>query len=81
VVRRRVWDVAADILRGSSFFGSWAGIGLSATHRGPVWVPPGFANGFLSLEVDTHLAHKASDACAKQCERSIRWDAPTPAIA
>jgi dTDP-4-dehydrorhamnose 3,5-epimerase len=81
VVKGRVWDVAVDIRRGSPFFGCWAGIELSADNRRQLWIPPGFAHGFLALEDDTHFVYKTTDVYAKQCERSIRWDDPTLAIA
>ncbi len=80
VVKGRVWDVAVDIRRGSPFFGCWAGMELSAANRRQLWIPPGFAHGFLALEDDTHFLYKTTDVYAKQCERSIRWDDPTLAI-
>jgi dTDP-4-dehydrorhamnose 3,5-epimerase len=81
VVKGRIWDVAVDIRRGSAYFGCWAGIELSAANRRQVWIPPGFAHGFLALEDDTHFLYKTTDVYAKECERSIRWDDPTLAIA
>jgi len=81
VVKGRIWDVAVDIRRGSAYFGCWAGMELSAANRRQVWIPPGFAHGFLALEDDTHFLYKTTDVYAKECERSIRWDDPTLSIA
>jgi len=81
VVNGRAWDVAVDIRRNSPHFGRWAGVELSADNHRQLWIPPGFAHGFLALEDDTHFLYKTTDVYAKQCERSIRWDDPTLAIA
>jgi dTDP-4-dehydrorhamnose 3,5-epimerase len=81
VVKGKAWDVAVDIRRGSTTFGCWVGTELSADNRRQLWIPPGFAHGFLALEDDTHFLYKTTDVYAKECERSIRWDDPTLAIA
>jgi dTDP-4-dehydrorhamnose 3,5-epimerase len=81
VVQGRVWDVTVDIRRSSPHFGCWAGIELSAANRRQLWIPPGFAHGFLALDDDTHFLYKTTDVYAKQSERAIRWDDPTLAIA
>lgn len=77
VVRGRVWDVAVDIRVGSPRFGRWVGVELSQANRRQLWVPEGFAHGFLSLEDDTEVLYKTTDFYAKACERAIRWDDPT----
>lgn len=74
VVKGRAFDVAVDIRRGSAHFGRWEGLELSAENRRQLWIPPGFAHGFLALEDDTHFVYKTTDVYAKDCERSIRWD-------
>lgn len=80
VVRGAAFDVAVDIRRGSTTFGQWAGVELSATNRRQLWIPEGFAHGFLALEDDTHFLYKTTDVYAKTCERAIRWDDPAIGI-
>jgi dTDP-4-dehydrorhamnose 3,5-epimerase len=81
VVQGAAWDVAVDIRRGSATFGRWAGVELTADNRRQLWIPPGFAHGFVALVDDTHFLYKTTDVYAKDCERSIRWDDPAIAIA
>jgi dTDP-4-dehydrorhamnose 3,5-epimerase len=81
VTRGRAFDVAVDIRRGSASFGRWLGLELSAENRRQLWIPEGFAHGFLALEDDTHFLYKTTDVYAKDCERAIRWDDPALAIA
>ena len=81
VVRGRVWDVAVDIRRASSTCGTWVGAELSAENGEMLWVPPGFAHGFVALEDDTHLTYKCTAEYHKDSERAIRWDDPDLAIA
>jgi dTDP-4-dehydrorhamnose 3,5-epimerase len=80
VVRGSAWDVAVDIRRGSPAFGRWAGVELTAQNRRQVWIPPGFAHGFVALEDDTHFLYKTTDVYASDCERRIRWDDPAIGI-
>jgi len=80
VVHGRAFDVAVDIRRGSPHFGQWFGSELSAASRRQLWIPPGFAHGFLALEDDTHFLYKTTDVYARECERSIRWDDPAIGI-
>lgn len=80
VVRGRAWDVAVDIRRGSSTFGRWVGVELSADNRRQLWIPEGFAHGFLSLEDGTEFLYKTTDRYDRDSERSIRWDDATLAI-
>ena len=80
VVRGRVWDVAVDIRKGSPTFGRWTGVELSEGNRRQLWIPEGFAHGFLSLEDGTEFLYKTTDLYAKDCERAIRWDDPDLAI-
>jgi dTDP-4-dehydrorhamnose 3,5-epimerase len=79
VVQGSAFDVAVDIRRGSSTFGRWFGLTLDAKHR-QLWIPPGFAHGFLALEDDTHFLYKTTDYYAKDCERAIRWNDPAIGI-
>lgn len=80
VVRGAAFDVAVDIRRGSKTFGQSFGIELSAANRIQLWIPAGFAHGFLALEDDTHFLYKTTDYYATECERSIAWNDPTLAI-
>jgi dTDP-4-dehydrorhamnose 3,5-epimerase len=80
VTQGAAFDVAVDIRRGSPHFGRWVGVELSAANRRQLWVPEGFAHGFLALEDDTHFLYKTTDLYAKDCERSIRWDDPAIGI-
>lgn len=81
VVHGAAWDVAVDIRRGSPSFGRWTGVELTAENRRQLWIPPGFAHGFLSLRDGTEFLYKTTDVYAKDCEGAIRWDDPTLAIA
>lgn len=76
VTRGRAFDVAVDIRRGSPHFGRWTGVELTADNRRQLWIPEGFAHGFLALEDDTHFLYKTTDVYARDCERAIRWDDP-----
>ncbi len=80
VTQGAAFDVAVDIRRGSPHFGRWVGVELSAANRRQLWVPEGFAHGFVALEDDTHFLYKTTDLYAKACERSIRWDDPAIGI-
>ena len=74
------FDVAVDIRRGSPTFGRWVGVELSARNHRQMWIPAGFAHGFMALEDETHFLYKTTDVYARDCERSIRWDDPEIAI-
>jgi dTDP-4-dehydrorhamnose 3,5-epimerase len=80
VVRGAAYDVAVDLRRASPLFGHWVGIELSADNRLQMWIPPGFAHGFLALEEGTEVVYKATDVYAPACERVLRWDDPALAI-
>ena len=80
VAKGAVFDVAVDIRAGSPTFGKWTGVHLDAENKRQLWVPEGFAHGFVALEDDTHFLYKTTDVYAKACERSIRWDDPTIAV-
>ena len=80
VVRGAAFDVAVDIRRGSASFGQWVGVELTADNQRQMWIPEGFAHGFLALQDDTHFLYKTTDLYARDCERALRWDDPTIAI-
>ncbi|MBM3351509.1 MAG: dTDP-4-dehydrorhamnose 3,5-epimerase [Betaproteobacteria bacterium] len=80
VVTGEVFDVAVDLRRKSSTFGQWIGVVLSADNKRQLWVPPGFAHGFLVLKDGTELLYKTTDYYAPQHERCVRWDDPAIGI-
>jgi dTDP-4-dehydrorhamnose 3,5-epimerase len=80
VVAGAAFDVAVDLRRGSPTFGRWTGVALSAANRRQLWIPEGYAHGFVALEDDTHFLYKTTDLYAKDCERSLRWDDPALGI-
>ena len=80
VARGSAFDVAVDIRRGSATFGKWFGVTLDAESQRQLWIPPGFAHGFLALEDDTHFLYKTTDYYAKDCERAIVWNDPAIGI-
>ena len=74
VVRGAVFDVAVDIRRDSPTFGRWVGMELSETNHTQLWIPPGFAHGFLVLSDSADFLYKATNYYAPAAERSIRWN-------
>ena len=74
VVSGKVFDVAVDIRKKSPTFGQWVGEILSAENFRQMWVPPGFAHGFLVLADETEFLYKTTDYYAPEHERTIRWD-------
>lgn len=80
VIVGEILDVAVDIRKNSATFGQWASARLSAYHYQQLWVPEGFAHGFLVLSEVAEVLYKTTDYYAPQHERSIRWDDPTLAI-
>lgn len=80
VVAGAVFDVAVDLRRSSDRFGQWVGHRLDTDNRLMMWVPEGFAHGFLSLEDGTEFLYKCTDFYAPEHERSLRWDDPTIGI-
>ena len=80
VVRGSVFDVAVDIRKGSSSFGEWVGIELTEENHKQLWVPPGFAHGFMVTSESAEFLYKTTDYYAAEHERCIRWDDPELAI-
>ena len=76
VTQGAAFDVAVDIRKGSPTFGQWVGVELSAENKRQLWIPEGFAHGFVSLQDDTHFLYKTTDVYAKDCERAIAWNDP-----
>ena len=76
-----IFDVAVDIRRGSPSFGQWVGATLSAANHQQLWVPAGFAHGFLTLSEHAEVLYKTTDFWSRDCERAIRWDDAQLAIA
>ena len=74
VVRGAVFDVAVDLRRGSPTFGRWEGVELSEDNKRMLWIPPGFAHGFLVLSESADFLYKTTDFYAPEHERCIRWD-------
>lgn len=74
VVAGEVFDVAVDIRKGSPTFGKWVGEVLSAQNKRQMWIPPGFAHGFLTLSETAEFLYKTTDYYSPQHERCIRWD-------
>jgi dTDP-4-dehydrorhamnose 3,5-epimerase len=76
VVKGEVFDVAVDIRKSSPTFGQWVGEILSADNKKQLWVPPGFAHGFVTLSESAEFLYKTTDYYSPDFERCIRWDDP-----
>jgi dTDP-4-dehydrorhamnose 3,5-epimerase len=76
----RILDVAVDLRRSSASFGQWVSAELSAENQQQLWVPVGFAHGFLTLSETAEVLYKASGYWSKACERSLHWNDPDLAI-
>ncbi len=69
-----VYDVAVDMRQSSATFGKWVGIELSAENKKQLWIPPGFAHGFLVMTPEAEFLYKTTDYYHPQSEQSLRWD-------
>ncbi|MGK0673447.1 MAG: dTDP-4-dehydrorhamnose 3,5-epimerase [Halothiobacillaceae bacterium] len=76
VTRGEVFDVAVDLRQSSPTFGRWVGVRLSEDNHLMLWVPPGFAHGFLVLSETADFLYKCTDYYAPEHERCIRWNDP-----
>ncbi|MFN4003548.1 MAG: dTDP-4-dehydrorhamnose 3,5-epimerase [Hylemonella sp.] len=81
VVRGSVYDVAVDLRRSSPTFGRWVGVELSEHNHRQLWVPPGFAHGFVVTSDSADFLYKTTDYYAPEHERCIAWDDPALGIA
>jgi dTDP-4-dehydrorhamnose 3,5-epimerase len=72
-VAGEIFDVAVDLRRNSTTFGEWVGVHLSGMNHQQLWVPVGFAHGFITLSETADVLYKASGYWNKECERSLLW--------
>lgn len=77
VVQGKVFDVAVDIRKSSPTFGKWIGEILSSENNKQLWVPEGFAHGFVTFSSTAEVQYKVTNYYAPDCERSINWNDPT----
>ena len=80
VISGRIVDVAVDIRKGSPTFGKWVMEELSEANHTSLWIPPGFAHGFMVLSDTAHFMYKCTDTYHPECEAGMRWNDPTLAI-
>lgn len=80
VVSGEVWDVAVDLRRSSPTFGQWVGVTLSAENKRQLWIPEGFAHGFVVVSESAEFLYKTTDYWAPEHERCIAWNDPTLAL-
>jgi dTDP-4-dehydrorhamnose 3,5-epimerase len=80
VVRGCIFDVIVDLRMTSSTFGQWDGVELSEDNHRQLWIPPGFAHGFIVLSDTADFLYKTTDYYAPQHERCLKWDDPTVGI-
>ena len=76
-----LFDVAVDIRRGSPTSGQWVSETLTPENGKQLWIPPGFAHGFCSIEPDTVICYKVTGYYSAECDRGLRWDDPAIGIA
>lgn len=81
VVAGEIFDVAVDVRKASPTFGKWVGEVLSAQNKRQLWIPMGFAHGFMALNDGTEVLYKATDFYHKAAERAVIWNDPEIAIA
>lgn len=76
VIKGKAWDVAVDIRKGSPHFLKWHGVELSEENHTMLFIPPGFAHGFVALSDEVHFLYKCTSEFAPSLERGIRWNDP-----
>ena len=81
VSRGAIFDVAVDIRRGSPTYAKWVGVELSAENARQLFIPRGFAHGFITLTDDVEVQYKADNFYAPTCDGNIRWDDPEIGVA
>lgn len=81
VAQGEIFDVAVDIRAGSKTFGQWTGRVLSAENRLQMWIPEGFAHGFLVLSDQAEVLYKTNRYYSPECERTLLWNDPAVAVA
>jgi dTDP-4-dehydrorhamnose 3,5-epimerase len=79
-VRGAILDIGVDIRTGSPTYSQHVAVELSAANWKQLWIPPGFAHGYITLEQDCEVIYKTTDYYAKDCERGLAWDDPALAI-
>lgn len=80
VIQGEVFDVTVDLRKSSATFGKWVGVHLSAENRRQLWIPPGFAHGFLVLSESAEFLYKTTDYWYPEHERSLLWNDPAIGI-
>ncbi|WP_300444943.1 dTDP-4-dehydrorhamnose 3,5-epimerase [Zoogloea sp.] len=80
VTRGSVFDAVVDLRKSSPTFGQWAGVELSEENNRQLWIPPGFAHGFLVTSDSADFLYKTTDYYAPQFERSLAWNDPTVGV-
>ncbi|MEY2861460.1 MAG: hypothetical protein RL392_1918 [Pseudomonadota bacterium] len=80
VTQGEVFDVTVDLRKNSPKFGQWAGVVLSAENKRQLWVPPGFAHGFLVMSESAEFLYKTTDYWFPEFERSLLWNDPTVGV-
>ena len=81
VIAGSIYDVVVDMRKSSPFFGRWVGVELSAENRCQLWVPPGFAHGFVVTSEHAECLYKTTDYWAPEHERALLWNDPALDIA
>ena len=75
-----IWDVVVDLRRGSPSFGRWTGAALNSDSKRMLWVPPGFAHGFIVTSEEAEVLYKSTDYYAPEHERTLLWNDPALGI-
>lgn len=80
VIEGEIWDVAVDIRKGSPAFGKWAAVLMNGENRRHIWIPPGFAHGFVVLSERATVSYLCTETYDRGADAGIRWDDPRLAI-